>query len=122
MQTQEPRASSAVEARLMGNVVLFIVSNGLREEESTRRKSEDCIEDEKKAEDRQKQQKKAEAPKIKHKNLWRPDEKLPKQLRLLWLGDTAGFNSTGFRSDLVLSYSLTSMPNSFRAKLKLLLI
>ena len=60
----------------MGNVVLFIVSNGLREEESTRRKSEDCIEDEKKAEDRQKQQKKAEAPKIKHKNLWRPDEKL----------------------------------------------
>ena len=106
----------------MGNVVLFIVSNGLREEESTRRKSEDCIEDEKKAEDRQKQQKKAEAPKIKHKNLWRPDEKLPKQLRLLWLGDTAGFNSTGFRSDLVFSYSLTSMSDSFRAKLKLLLI
>lgn len=76
MQTQEPRANSAVEARLMGDIVLFLVFNGLREEESMRRKSEDRMEDEKMAEDRQKQQKKAEAPKIKHKNLWRSDEKL----------------------------------------------
>ena len=40
-------------------------------------KGEDCIEDEKKAEDRQKQQKKAEAPKIKHENLWKARREAP---------------------------------------------